>query len=462
MGIDFKKILIIEDNKEDAQFIKELLSGNIGAEIEFFYASYVEEGIKYILDQQFDAILLDLGLPDSAGLSTLEKVIKKASQIPIIIVTGLEDEQIAKSALTEGAQDYLVKSQFDCNLLVHTINYAIDRKKFEKTTIANEEKYRSLFDNTVVGIYQSTIDGNYININSAFVKIFGYDSKDEMMKHSIPKQIYKHERDRLTPDKRNRPFVLELKRKDGSYFWAEVNSITVFEDRKPKYYQGVVRDITDRINAENNLKESNNRLAATLRQSIDILSSMVESRDPYTAIHQKNVARITVEIAQELGLSEIDINGLKIASVLHDMGKYSIPASILAKPAKLNDLEFSMIKIHPQTGYDIIRKIDFDYPVADIILQHHERLDGSGYPNGLNGKDICIGAKILAVADVVEAMSSHRPFRPSLGIGAALKELVDNKGKLYDPQIVSVCIKLFKNKEFSFKNNNSPNPHPPY
>lgn len=442
MSTEFKKILIIEDNAADIRFIKELLSGSINGKIKLFYASNLKDGINLVLSQNFDVLLLDLSLPDSSGMDTLIKVNKKVPQIPIIIITGFEDEQMIKDTLNKGAQDYLIKSQFDRNLLIHTIKYAIERKEFEKTTIANEEKYRSLFDNTVVGIYQTTIDGKYVNVNSALVKIFGYDSKEEMMKLNIPKQIYKSEKDRPSPDKRNKPFVVELKKKDGSFIWAEINTITVFDDGKPKYYQGIIRDITDRVNAEKNLKQSYDKLAQTLNQSIDTLSSIVEIKDSYTAGHQKNVARIAIEIAKELGLSDEDIYGLNIASLLHDIGKFSTPASILAKPAKLSDLEFSMVKVHPQTGYEIIKKIDFNYPVSEIILQHHERLDGSGYPYGLQDKDICLGAKILAVADVVEAISSHRPYRPALGMEKAIEELKKNKGILYDRRVVDAFLNI--------------------
>jgi HD-GYP domain-containing protein (c-di-GMP phosphodiesterase class II) len=149
-------------------------------------------------------------------------------------------------------------------------------------------------------------------------------------------------------------------------------------------------------------------------------------------------------------LPQDKIEGIRIASLVHDIGKISLPAEILNKPTKLTEIEFNLIKDHSQTGYDILKSIEFSWPIAQIILQHHERLDGSGYPQGLKGEDILLEAKIIGVVDVVEAMSSHRPYRPALGIDAALEEITQKKGILYDPEVVDACTKLFKEKEFKF------------
>jgi len=158
-----------------------------------------------------------------------------------------------------------------------------------------------------------------------------------------------------------------------------------------------------------------------------------------------------VAIAQEMKLPEDKIEGIRIAALVHDIGKINIPAEILSNPSKLNEMEFSLIKNHPKVGYDILRKIDFPWPVAQIVFQHHERLDGSGYPQGLKVEKILLEARIMAVADVVEAISSHRPYRPALGIDKALEEISKNKGILYDLEVVNACLKLFKEKEFKFE-----------
>ena len=183
---------------------------------------------------------------------------------------------------------------------------------------------------------------------------------------------------------------------------------------------------------------------------------MVEIRDPYTSGHQKQVAELSYIIAKKLGLSESQISLIRIAGLIHDLGKITVPAEILSKPGKLTENEFGIIKTHPQIAYDIL-KVEFLQPAAEIIFQHHERLDGSGYPRGLLDKDISIGAKILAVADVVEAMASHRPYRPARGITAAMGEILGNKNILYDPQVVDICIELLITKKFVFNNNNNNN-----
>ena len=177
----------------------------------------------------------------------------------------------------------------------------------------------------------------------------------------------------------------------------------------------------------------------------------MESRDPYTAGHQERVAELAVAIAKEMGLPERRIMGLRMAGFLHDLGKIAIPVEILKKPIPLNKLEFDLIKTHPEVAYEVLKEIDFPWPIAEIVYQHHERIDGSGYPRGLKDDEILLEARILAVADVVEAMSSHRPYRPAYTIEEALEEIVRNKGKLYDPEVVDACVKLFKEKKFSFE-----------
>ncbi|MCC7311989.1 MAG: GAF domain-containing protein [Sulfuritalea sp.] len=191
-------------------------------------------------------------------------------------------------------------------------------------------------------------------------------------------------------------------------------------------------------------------LQKSLEQSIQAIADTVESRDPYTAGHQRRVGGLAVAIAREMGLPEETIHGIRLAATIHDLGKIHIPAEILAKPGKLSDIEFMLIKTHPQAGYDILKDIDFPWPIADMVWQHHEKLDGSGYPQGLKGGQIRLESRIMTVADVVEAMSSHRPYRASLGIEVALKEIERGRGSAYDAAVADACLKLFREERFTF------------
>jgi PAS domain S-box-containing protein len=196
------------------------------------------------------------------------------------------------------------------------------------------------------------------------------------------------------------------------------------------------------------LQQSLSSLGKALEGTVSALASVAEVRDPYTAGHQQRVTRLAVAIATEMGLPQEQIEGIHVAGSLHDVGKLYVPAEILSKPGRLSEVEFNLVKIHSQASYDILKNVEFPWPVAQIVLQHHERLDGSGYPQGLKGEDILLEAKILAVADVVEAMASHRPYRPALGIGQALDEISQKSGILYDSKVVDACFRLFYDKEF--------------
>ncbi len=208
--------------------------------------------------------------------------------------------------------------------------------------------------------------------------------------------------------------------------------------------------LAERNQATEKLKESIGKLKRMLDETVDTLGSALEKRDPYTAGHQRRVSRLSCSIAEEIGLSKDCIEGIRIAGLLHDIGKISTPTDILNKPSKLSVNEFNLIKEHSQTGSEILKNIESDHPIADIVLQHHERMNGTGYPQGIAGKDILLEARILAVADCVEAIDSHRPYRPALGRSAALGEISMNRGTLYDAQVADTCLRLFNEKGFNF------------
>jgi putative nucleotidyltransferase with HDIG domain len=177
----------------------------------------------------------------------------------------------------------------------------------------------------------------------------------------------------------------------------------------------------------------------------------VETRDPYTSGHQVRVAKMATMIAKEMNFSPDQVEGVNMAAAIHDIGKLSVPAEILSKPSKLSDIEFQLIQIHPEAGYNIVKDIEFPWPIATIILQHHERINGSGYPKGLKGEEILPETRILSVADVVEAIASLRPYRPAYGIDIALEEISNMKGILYDTAVADACLRLFNKKGFKFE-----------
>ena len=211
-----------------------------------------------------------------------------------------------------------------------------------------------------------------------------------------------------------------------------------------------MRYALERKRSEQKLQQSYEKLKTVLEETVHALASAVGKRDPYTASHQIRVTELACAIAEEMGLSKDLIDGLRIAGLLHDIGKIAVPTEILSKPTKLTQAEFSIVKTHSQVGCDIIKSIEFPWPVAQIVLQHHEKLNGSGYPRGLRGNDILLEARILSVADVVEAMASHRPYRPSLGLDVALNDVASNQGTLYDPNVVKACLDLINSRGFRF------------
>ncbi|MCX5814839.1 MAG: PAS domain S-box protein [Proteobacteria bacterium] len=346
------------------------------------------------------------------------------------------------------------------DLIIVHIEDLTERKQAEEFLRQAEQKYRSIFENSVEGIFQTSPEGQYISVNPALARMIGYDSPEELMKGvtDLSKQGYVNPEDRVRYKKILEEqgiiqgFETQHYKKDGSIIWASINARVVKDEAgKVRYYEGTIENISPRKLAEEELKQTLEKLRKSLSGTIQAMSLTVETRDPYTAGHQRKVSSLARTIAQEMGLSNDTVDTIRMAGIIHDIGKISIPAEILSKPGKLSDMEFSLIKIHAQTGYDILKDVELPYPIAEIVLQHHERLDGSGYPQQLKGDHILLEAKIISVADVVEAIASHRPYRPGFGIDVALEEIEKNAGVLYDAGVVEACLKLFREKQFSFE-----------
>jgi PAS domain S-box-containing protein len=589
------KILLVEDNPGDVRLIEEMIK-TAGANLyELAVVGTLDGALGRLRQEAFDAIFLDLSLPDSSGLATMKSVQGNAPHVALVVITGLSDDAVALEALKIGAEDFLVKGQFDGPILVRSLKYAITRKWSEEALRETKERYRNIFENTVMGISQALPDGRLITANNAYAQIYGYASAEEMMAEAPDVgQRYANPEDReevlrilkekgvmkpreidvirrngtcctvlvsareirdsngnlqyyqaehiditkrklaeealkesekqyrlladnvhdvifvldmnlkytyispsvkilrgyeaeevlkqqsieqtLTPSSKNiamkafaeimemeksgrreeihqsRILQLEMRRKDGTTVWTEVKfSFVRDKNNQSVGIMGVTRDITERKNADEKLLQTLERLKKAFASTVQVMVSAVEMRDPYTAGHQLRVSNLACAIANEMGLSNDTIEGIKMAGFIHDIGKLSIPAEILSKPTKLTNIEFSLIKEHPLSGYELLKNVESPWPLAQIVYQHHERMNGSGYPRNLKGDEILMEARIMAVADVVEAMASHRPYRPTLGIESALEEIEKNKGILYDDVVADTCLRLFREKGYQLK-----------
>lgn len=445
------KLLILEDNPADAELMvlelekeKYIVTGEIVK---------TEENFRKSLKRPFDLILADYTLPSMNALDALEIAREIAPLVPVVVVSGTIGEEFAVECIKAGAIDYVLKDRL--YRLCQVVERALKDVKEYKNRRQAEDLFKKIFINSPNAIFIIQ-DGKFKMVNPQFVKESGFNEEELLNRDSF---ILVHPEDKKKlreiviknlKEGLSSPFEFRGIRKDGEIVWAlqVVTSITYQEE---KAILGNFQDITEIKRSEKELEQSYRKLQKTMQDTINIIAKVVEVKDPYTAGHQHRVSQLAARIAKELKYPPDKLEGIKIAALVHDIGKISIPAEILSKPTKLNEIEYSLIKNHSQIGHDIIKTIDFPWPVAEIILQHHERLDGSGYPQGLKGDEILPEARIMGVADVVEAISSHRPYRPALGIDAALEEITKNKGILYDPKVVDACLKLFKEKGFKFE-----------
>jgi PAS domain S-box-containing protein/putative nucleotidyltransferase with HDIG domain len=328
-------------------------------------------------------------------------------------------------------------------------------KNAEAALQESEQRYRSLFENNPVSVNMQDAYGRFISVNDATCRITGY-SREEILAMPPEKMIVPENvemgRQHFIRALRGEPQTYEqaIMGKNGNIIILNVTNSSVEVDNKIVGIYSVSEDITERKKAEADLKAALEMVNATLEGTIEAIAVMSELRDPYTAGHQRLVTQLAVAIACELDVPAEQIQALRVAGLLHDVGKVYVPSEILSKPGKLSDLELNLAKAHAEAGYDIVKTIKFPWPVAHIIRQHHERMDGSGYPQGLKGDQIVLEARILAVADVVEAMMAHRPYRPALGIDKALEEITGKRGILYYVPAVDACVLLFREKGFAF------------
>jgi len=359
---------------------------------------------------------------------------------------------VESHAFDEAELELLQEMAGDLSFGIRTLRTRIKREMAESALLRTEERYEELYENAPNAYLSvSGEDGKLIQFNQALCEILGYtrDSLEGIMiselyantEHGLARAK------RIFSDGAVRDEELQMRHADGHPVWVSVSIDTVYDDQERLLEsRSMVIDISARKLAEEERSHFAEQLQRSLLQAIRAIALTIEMRDPYTAGHQERVADLVEKIGRVLGLTEDNLEGIKLCALIHDIGKISIPAEILSRPGKLGPEMLSIIKTHPRSGYEIICGIDFPWPLAEVVLQHHERMDGTGYPEGLKGDEILFEARILAVADVVEAMASHRPYRAGLGVGKALEEIERGKGLEYDPDVVDACLKVFSDE----------------
>ena len=451
------RVLIVDDSEDDGLLLLRNLK-NGGFNPSYEQMDTAEAMSKALDNQTWDVILCDNSMPGFDASSALELYKDKGLDLPFIIVSGTIADETAVAAMKAGAHDYIMKGNLArlSSAVDRELREAKNRQERRITEIQlrkSEEKYRVLFEDSRDAIYLNNQEGELIDCNMSTLELFGY-SREEMLGINtkavfVNPDEYRRLQDEIVQKESVREFKAKLRKKDGTEMDCLITStVRQAKDKSKLGYQGIIRDISELVSSRKQIDKTLNDLRKALGGTIEAMALTVETRDPYTAGHQRCVSNLARGIATEMGVSEDQIQGVRMAGVIHDIGKISVPGEILSKPGKISQNEFGIIKEHPQVGYNILKTVDFSWPIAQIVLQHHERMDGSGYPNGISGENILLEARILAVADVVEAMASHRPYRPALGIDIALKEISKNRGSSYDPKVVDACLRLFNEKGY--------------
>jgi PAS domain S-box-containing protein len=368
---------------------------------------------------------------------TEARIINKSGHAIPMILTGVK--------LAIDGKDHLLGIGIDIT----------DLKKAEQELQESEKYFKEITENSSDIIIITDRNGNIKYCSRSTERFTGY-KPDELIGRVALTLIHPDDKKRAVGDFSKAilakdsaiPNAFRIVHKDGSERYFEGLGKNLLNNPAVAGFIMNVRDVTERKQTDEELKQTLDSLRKSVGATIQVMVASVEMRDPYTAGHQIRTADLARAIATEMGLSKDKIDGIRMAGSIHDIGKISVPAEILSKPTKLTDIEFSLIKEHSRSGYEMLKDVESPWPLAQIVYQHHERMDGSGYPRNLKGDEIIMEARIMAVADVVEAMASHRPYRPALGIEVALEEIEKNKGTLYDDTVADACLRLFREKGY--------------
>ena len=387
----------------------------------------------------------------------------------MLFISGLPSLEEKVKGFGLGAVDFISKPFQREELLVRVrthlelsrLRTELEDQVAERTAQLRKsaEDIEDLYNTAPCGYHSLDEKGIFLRINYTELKWLGYTC-DQLIGEKkfsdliAPENLTTYQKNfsRLKTEGFVEGLELEIIRKDGTTFPVLLNASVIYDSPgRSLMIRSTMFNISDRKRKKDELRQSFDKLHKVLGGIIQAMALTVESRDPFTAGHQRRVANLARSIGQEMGLIKDQVEAIRTAGIVHDLGKISLPAEILSKPTTLSSLEFSLIRVHPQISYDILKNIDFPWPIAKIVYQHHERINGSGYPLGLKDGEILPEAKVLMVADVVEAIASDRPYRPAQGIDVALEKISTNGGRLYDPEVVNTCLNLFKEKGFKLE-----------
>ncbi len=449
------KVVVIEDAEEDVFLMQRALEkGNLKVDIRTVCTS--KDLSEALEKDDCDVILSDFNLPRMNGFDALRIRQEKTPHTPFIVVTGSIGEEAAIELMKAGADDYIIKN--NVKRLATAVRQAVRTSAMRKAKWRVQARLKTanvMLTAIADGIQESLLllspSRKVLWANKSQLELLGLKLGD--IRGRACHEVLFGNPAFCTPPDRDCPLARAgrgtsvIQTTGGRTEEIQAHPVKFREHGRPCFIH-VGRDITKLQESRAESLRHLNRLQKLLRDTIEALSGTIELRDPYTAGHQKRVSHLATSIAREIGMTQNEIDGIYLAAIVHDLGKVAIPTEILTKPSRLDETEFSLIKTHPQTGFDILKKIEFPWPVARAVLEHHERLNGVGYPAGLKGDRICQEAKILAVADVVEAIASHRPYRPALGLDAAIKEIEKNAGILYDKRSVEICLDLLRSRKF--------------
>jgi PAS domain S-box-containing protein/putative nucleotidyltransferase with HDIG domain len=450
------RVLLVDDSSGDRTLVARELRR------QFPNVRIDEAGDRRTLDEalregSFDLVVTDYHLGWSDGIAVLAAVRARKPDCPVIMFTGTGSEEIAVHAMKAGLDDYVLKSPKHFGRLPGTIHSVMKRAMARHAKQEAETRYRNLFERVPIGLYRRAPDGTILEANPALVRILGYPDRETLMAPDVPESSddraqWERLANELGESGEPQTREFQLRRLDGELIWAEVDVRAIRgPEGQVRYLEGALEDISARKLAQQLLHDSLDQVRGLFDATVMALTAVSEWRDAYTAGHQRRVAQLSCAIAVEVGMEASEIEGIRVAALLHDIGKIAVPHEILARPGVLSEVEFDLVKVHPQVGYEILRVVPFPWPVAQTVLRHHNRLDGSGYPLLPSGEQLGPEVRVLSVADVVEAMSSDRPYRPAHDIDLALQEVMLHADVKYDREVVRACVTLFRDKGFAWE-----------